>query len=766
MHDPTATARRLLGRAACAAIAAAALLVGCQASPPSSPAPPTSAIAPPSTDASPAGRSDVPDMVAALAELVAEADPVFLQSLNEERVAWMEGMIPPDEPIEHMFREFDLAEELLRAGRPDDGIRRFSALRNELIAGQVSMASKGPVREATQRIAAAWLRRVAEDALPAGSAGDPWVAPAVDGAAGSAAATRNARLELERLVRADVNDLAARWLLFVTTAYLGQPADDVPERARIDPAVLASEGTLSRFADVATDAGLAGARRQGGAVLDDLDGDGSLDLMVSSSGLADPLALYLGRGEGTFRDATSGSGLAGLTGGIDLVQADYDGDGDRDVLVLRGGGLGDAGAFPPSLLRNEGGGTFVDVTHAAGLFRLATGKAAAWGDLERDGDLDLYIGNQTVPGGTAFPNALYANNGDGTFDEVAEALGAQALGRTSSVALGDMDDDGDLDIVVTRIDAPSLLLRNAGVGADGALLPFEDATRDAGLGEPRWASGSVVFDYDNDGHLDLFVGDGGRALEAFDVLLQDVVADLLGQSAGAERPRLFHNRGDGTFEDATRDAGLWRVLLANGVNAGDLDGDGWEDLVIATGDPDLRALVPNRAFRNAGDGTFQDVTLAGGFGHLQKGASVAFGDVDGDGDEDVHVGMGGVYVGDRFPSLLLKNPGHGNRWLTLRLEGTSANRDAIGARVRIDVVGPAGARSLHRVMSSGGSWGANSLQLEVGLGAAEAIERVVVVWPSATGEQAFQGLAVDSAYVLREGDPAPRALSPGAPSAP
>jgi len=702
-------------------------------------------------------------MAATLAELVAEADPVFVTTLNERRVAWRKGIIPSDVPIERMFGEFELTEEMVRAGQLDEAIARLGALRTEMMASQVGMESAGPVRDVTQRIVAAWLRNAADVALEEGL-GDPWVAP------GSApalppSATGNALQEAQRLVRTNPDDLVARWLLHVLSAYLGLPAGDVPERARIDPAIPVSDGALQPFDDVAAASGLSGVRRQGGAVLDDLDGDGALDLLQSSSGLEDPLVLYLNRGDGTFRDATAGSGLEGLTGGIGLAQGDYDADGDRDVVVLRGGGLGDAAAFPLSLLRNDGGGRFTDVTREAGLFRLRPARAAAWGDLDLDGDLDLYVGNQTTVGGTAHPNELYLNQGDGTFLDRAEALGAEALGWTNGVALGDYDDDGDPDLFVTRIDAPTLLLRNAGVDASGALLPFEDVTREAGLGAPRWASTAFFWDYDDDGHLDLFVGDAGRAREAFDPLVGDVAADLLGRAASAERPRLFRNAGDGTFEDVTEAAGLWRVMLANGANAGDLDGDGREDLVVATGDPDSRGLVPNRAFRNAGDGTFQDVTRAGGFGHLQRGASVAFGDVDGDGDADVHVGMGGMFAGDRFPSLLLRNPG-GGRWLTLRLEGTAANRDAIGARVRIDVEGPGGARSLHRVVSSGGSWGASSLQLEVGLGDATAVRRVVVDWPSAGPEETFEDLAPDAAYALRQGDPAARALAPGAPERP
>jgi len=688
----------------------------------------------------------------ALAERLAGLDPAFVPTLNEHRVRWRQGLIPPSEPIEQLFYAYELGEEQLRAGHLDDALSTFAGLRTAAMAGQVTMEMPGPVREATQRIALALMRRTGDEALAAGV--DPWAAP---GAAVPASAARDRALtELLRLVRSDPNDVASRWLLHVATAYLGASGADVPERARVDPAVLAPEAEIERFEDVAASAGLGGAHRAGGVLLDDLDGDGDLDALRSSSGLHDPLALHLGNGDGTFRDATEGAGLDGQTGGNALVPGDYDGDGDRDVLVLRGGGLGDAGALPLSLLRNEGDGRFRDVTRAAGLLRFHPAEAAAWGDLDLDGDLDLVVGNQTTVDSGSHPNEVFVNAGDGTFVERARELGAAAAGRTSGVALGDVDGDGDLDLYLTRLDGPGLLLRNAGTGPDGALRPFEDATRDSGLGAPRWARAPLFFDADDDGDLDLFVGDGGRAVDGFDLLLDDVVADLLGLPSAADRPRLFLGRGDGTFEDATAASGLDRVMLTRAAGTGDLDGDGRLDLLVATGDADPRSLVPNRAFLNAGGGVFRDATNAGGFGHLMKAASVAFGDVDGDGDEDALVGMGGIHEVDRFPALLLRNPGHDSAWIGLRLEGTAANREAIGARLRLDVTGPGGARSLHRTVGGGGD---GSLAIDVALGAPDArLERAVVRWPSATGEQVFEGLEPGRRYLLREGEAAPVAL--------
>src|SRR5690606_6084208 len=121
--------------------------------------------------------------------------------------------------------------------------------------------------------------------------------------------------------------------------------------------------------------------------------------------------------------------------------------------------------------------------------------------------------------------------------------------------------------------------------------------------------------------------------------------------------RLYRNRGDGTFDDVTQTTRLDRLLLVMGTSFGDLDNDGWLDLYAGTGAPNLLTLVPNRMFRNAGGRSFQDVTTSGGFGHLQKGHGIAFGDVDGDGDQDVYAVQGGWYSADHFRNLLFMNPG-------------------------------------------------------------------------------------------------------------
>jgi hypothetical protein len=187
-----------------------------------------------------------------------------------------------------------------------------------------------------------------------------------------------------------------------------------------------------------------------------------------------------------------------------------------------------------------------------------------------------------------------------------------------------------------------------------------------------------------------------------------------------------------------------------GANFGDLDNDGWLDFYLGTGNPDLRTLVPNKMFRNAAGESFQDVTTSGGFGHLQKGHAIAFADLDHDGDQDVYANMGGAFTGDVYRNALFENPGHGNRWLKLKLEGVTSNRSAIGARIKVVAMTPAGERTIHRTVSTGGSFGANPLRQEIGLGNATAIQRVEILWPTTGKRQVLEGLQPDHGYHVKE----------------
>ncbi len=206
--------------------------------------------------------------------------------------------------------------------------------------------------------------------------------------------------------------------------------------------------------------------------------------------------------------------------------------------------------------------------------------------------------------------------------------------------------------------------------------------------------------------------------------------------------------------------GLTEPVLPMGANFGDLDNDGWLDFYLGTGTPSFESLFPNRMYRNAAGERFEDVTYAGGFGHLQKGHGVAFADVDGDGDQDVIEQIGGAYPGDAYPSVLFENPGFGHAWLALELQGKRCNRSAIGSRIVVTLPDAAGTRTVHRTVGSGGSFGGSSLVAEIGLGPATAIEQVEVVWQGSGRRQVFTDLEPGVRYRLVEGQKQARRLVP------
>jgi hypothetical protein len=191
-----------------------------------------------------------------------------------------------------------------------------------------------------------------------------------------------------------------------------------------------------------------------------------------------------------------------------------------------------------------------------------------------------------------------------------------------------------------------------------------------------------------------------------------------------------------------------------GANYGDLDNDGFLDCYFGTGMPDMRTLLPNRMFRNDGGQRFQDVTFSGDFGSLQKGHGISFGDLDDDGDQDIHQVLGAAFEGDAYENVLLENPGHGNHWVTLYVEGVRSNRDAMGARLRVRVNSASvGERDIYVTVGTGGSFGSSPLRQEIGLGDAVAIAHVEVTWPATGIRQIFGKLELDRAYRLRESAP-------------
>jgi hypothetical protein len=234
------------------------------------------------------------------------------------------------------------------------------------------------------------------------------------------------------------------------------------------------------------------------------------------------------------------------------------------------------------------------------------------------------------------------------------------------------------------------------------------------------------------------------------------VKHYVGQSPSAETLALYHNNHDGTFTDVSRAAGLARVVPSMGANFGDLDNDGFLDMFLGTGTPSFGALMPDIMLRNDRGKHFQDVTTATGTGQLQKGHGIAFADIDNDGDEDVILNSGGAVPGDNYGESLFENPGvPGRHWISLRLVGVKTNRAAIGAKIRVVLAHDSSGSSLrYREVTSGGSFGANSLRQHIGIGEAPSIERLEIEWPVSHTTQVFRNVPVDSYLVIRELDDA------------
>ena len=543
----------------------------------------------------------------------------------------------------------------------------------------------------------------------------------------------------------------ARWVLNICYMTLGRWPDDVPEAWRIDPETFESDEELPRFRDIAPGLGLNSFDHSGGGVCDDLDGDGDLDILSSSSAPSEQTHYWTNEGDGTFVERTEEANLTGILGGLNMVTADYDNDGDIDVLVLRGAWWRQLVRHPNSLLRNDGG-RFTDVTFDAGLGEVHyPTQTASWADYDNDGDLDLYIGNEFGERRPK-PCQLFRNEGDGTFTDVARKAGVVNGAFCKSVHWGDYDGDRYPDLFVSNMGGENRLYHNSGDGT------FEDVTRSAGVSQPFSSFVSWWWDVNNDGALDLLSTAFGGRTTAPDVA--DVALSYLGLPHEAELARLYIGDGAGGFVESGREWGLTRVTLVMGSNFGDLDNDGWIDMYLGTGYPFYEALMPNVMYRNREGRGFADVTVAGGFGHLQKGHSVCFADLDEDGDQDVFQQMGGTLPGDGFGNALYENPGFGNHWIKVRLIGVTTNRSAIGARLRFDVEEDGRPRSIYRWVGSGGSFGCNPLRQEVGLGKAEKVERLEVWWPTSDTRQVFEGLPADRSLEITEGQPDFRDVTP------
>ncbi len=494
----------------------------------------------------------------------------------------------------------------------------------------------------------------------------------------------------------------------------------------------------------------------GGLAILDYDGDSRLDVFFTNGAELPGLVksaprhgnrLFRNLGGLRFADVTEAAGLRGEGYAMAAAVADYDNDGDPDLYV--------GGVHRQQLLRNTGG-RFEDVTAAAGLASTQWIVGAGFLDYDNDGWLDLLAVSYTTWSSEmdrfcgdsargirvychprffeAVPLVLYRNRGDGRFEDTSAASGiARHRGRGMGLALADYDRDGRLDVYVANDKLPSFLFRNRGDAtfeeaglASGTLLPE--------AGQEISAMGVDFRDYDNDGWPDVHV----TAL------------------AGESFP-LYRNLGNGQFQDATFRSRLAAAVAQRSGWANalvDLDNDGWKDLFTANSHVndaidrfESRSYrETNSVFRNRGDGSFEDASLASGLAlaapRAHRGAG--FGDLDGDGRIDVVVSALGE------PAELWHNESPAGHWLALRLVGTKSNRDGIGAVVKLSASGDSRWREQwNHATTSYGYASASAGPLHFGTGSATTIDRVEIRWPSGT-LQVLEKVAVDQVLTVRE----------------
>jgi len=550
----------------------------------------------------------------------------------------------------------------------------------------------------------------------------------------------------EKLLKTDPNDYESRWLLniaYMTTG--GYPAS-------VPPALLLKTSTGSAaqtapFKDLAMKLGLAVKKLSGGSIVDDFDNDGYADIVTSSASLDQPMHYFHNNKNGSFTDLAKSSGLGVFTGGLNMMQTDYNNDGFKDIFVVRGGWKSKFGKEPNSLLKNNGNGTFTDVTEQSGLLSFHPTQTATWADFNNDGWLDVFIGNESAPGDENV-SELYINNKNGTFTEQAAAAQCAVKLFVKGVTSGDFDNDGRPDLYISTMNGSNILFKNQ--SAKNGPIRFTNVTGQAGLPVMGQATFSTWFwDYDNDGYLDLLACGYGNDTPIAAIAGEEALDHYQGNNG---KVILYHNNGKGQFENVSVKAGLTKIAFAMGANFGDFDNDGFADFYLATGNPQFSSLVPNKLYKNNNGQSFTDVTAAARVGSLQKGHGVSFADLDNDGFQDIHVSLGGAFIGDAYQNALFINPATGNnQWIDILLEGSTSNRAAIGAKIKVTFTADEQQRNVYREVNSGGSFGSNPIQQHIGVGRATRIDEVQIYWPATGKTQVFKNLQPGNYLKIKEG---------------
>ena len=679
------------------------------------------------------------EMIRILSEKSEMVNPEINLYANKKRLAWLQNQIFDDHISAALQHQSVIANEMLNAGYTQQSIDQY----NDVLYTIDSLKINPPESFMTaiqDLLAITHFRHGEETNCLDGHNAESCIMP-IRGA-GIHRNKNNAEIAIniyKSLLEKNPKDYVYRWLINLAYMVKGDYPDKVPHRWLIPQLTPSDSITFPEFTEIAESAGLDHISLAGGSIADDFDGDGLMDIMVSSWGLDNQLHYFKNMGNRGFEDQTESANLIGITGGLNMVHGDYDNDGWVDVFVLRGGWFGEDGNHPNSLLKNNGDGTFTDVTISTNIYSEHPTQTASWGDFNNDGWLDLFIGNESAEGSNHI-SELYQNNGDGTFFEVAQAHNINAIGFIKAVIWGDINNDGFLDLYISRLGEPNLLFQNSGPENN---YHFKEISKKSGVTEPLNSFPAWFWDFNNDGWEDIWVS-------GYDNSSGHVAMDYLGLKHDGESPRLYQNNKDGTFTDVTKKANLDHPLLTMGSNFGDLNNDGFLDFYAGTGDPDFRSIQPNRMFLNKRGESFDDVTFHGRFGHLQKGHGVSFADFDRDGDLDIHAVMGGAYEGSVYQNALFENPGGWeNHWIGLSLRGKQTNKLALGVRIEIVLEG---GFVVHRTVSSGGSFGGNPLDQMIGLGKDGEIKTINIFWPGSGTTQTFSGVDSNAWYLVTENE--------------
>jgi ASPIC and UnbV/FG-GAP-like repeat len=505
----------------------------------------------------------------------------------------------------------------------------------------------------------------------------------------------------------DLTDEQARYWLWLAAQKAGGYPHTVREDMRME-VVAGFYPTRVAFENVATEVGLDKTSGGRGTAVFDSNGDGTLDVVIAGAHAG--CSLYRNNGDGTFTDISTGSGLDRCVYSFALAVGDYDNNGLAD-LFISGMGFFDGQGL---LMRNNGDGTFTEVTKEAGLSTWGPGFVATWVDYDRDGYLDLFLANNL--GGLfngKVPNRLFHNNGDGTFTDVTEAANLKALWPTIGAAWGDFRNDGWPDLFISNF-GRAQLFRNNGDGT------FTDVSRDAGIDSPPVIGGvCLCCDIDDDGWLDIVQFTYSRPRDAIYTL-------RTGQGPDDGTPmRVFRNNRDGTFTNIAPQLGLTGCWGTMSGTVGDFNNDGYLDLLLGNGDPSIDRTEAAVLLENDGH-RFHNVTFAAGLPFTGKGHGANMADLAGDGRLHLIVAGGGLYPGDLLTATVHRPTRRPGNYLNVRLVGTRSNRDAIGARLSLQ----AGGRKQHRLVSGGSGFGCLPFEQHFGLGELTHTDALEIRWPS------------------------------------